>query len=98
MRKLTQRTEAVVSLGALRHNIQNIRSRIGSGGYLFSEGVAAPLDDGDFAADIHTTVVGRRTVIVQVEDIVPRGSIRPKEVRIHKNPPNRFLHRNRKCL
>ena len=31
MRKLTQRTEAVVSLGALRHNIQNIRSRIGSG-------------------------------------------------------------------
>ena len=31
MRRLTQRTEAVVSLGALRHNIQNIRSRLGSG-------------------------------------------------------------------
>ena len=31
VRKLTQRTEAVVSLGALRHNVENIRSRLGSG-------------------------------------------------------------------
>ena len=31
MRRLTQRTEAVVNLRALEHNINNIRSRLGSG-------------------------------------------------------------------
>ena len=31
MRKLTQRTEAVVNLRALEHNVKNIRARLGSG-------------------------------------------------------------------
>lgn len=31
MRKLTQRTEAVINLRALEHNVRNIRERIGSG-------------------------------------------------------------------
>ena len=31
MRRLTQRTEAVVNLRALEHNVKNIRSRLGSG-------------------------------------------------------------------
>ena len=31
MRRLTQRTEAVVNLRALEHNVQNIRARLGSG-------------------------------------------------------------------
>ena len=31
VRKLTQRTEAVVNLRALEHNVKNIRARLGSG-------------------------------------------------------------------